>query len=91
MAQKGISLKKKIIGGVKRLSKDIEDYFCIFMKLFIFFYADDTVILSETPSDLQHALYEFLIFVSCETWKLQLSFVRNDQLINNYLNLMAKL
>lgn len=41
------------------------------MKLFtcILFYAEDTVILTETPSDLQHALNEF--FVYCETWKLQ--------------------
>lgn len=41
------------------------------MKLFILFYADDTVILSETPSDNQHVLKEF--FVYCETWKLHVN------------------
>lgn len=51
-------LTEKGISGSESISTDIEDDFCIFMKLFIFFYAIDTVILSEIPSDLQHALNE---------------------------------
>lgn len=51
-------LTEKGISGLESFSTDIEDDFCIFMKLFIFFYAIDTVILSEIPSDLQHALNE---------------------------------
>lgn len=47
--------------------------------LFILFYADDTVILSETPSDLQHALNEF--FVYCETWKLHVNVKRTKIVI----------
>lgn len=50
-------LFKNGISGLESLSKDIED---IFMKLSIF-YADDTVILSDAPSDLQHALNEFFV------------------------------
>lgn len=66
------------------------------MKLFILFYADDTVILSKTPGDLQHALSE--PFVYCETWKLhanvkklKLSYFRKDELRKLHLNLTTKL
>lgn len=33
---------KKCISGLDSISKDIEDNLCAFMKLFTFFYADDT-------------------------------------------------
>lgn len=45
-------LIEKGINVLKNFFKDIEDDLCIFMKLLILFYADNTVILSETPSDL---------------------------------------
>lgn len=44
------------ISGLESFSNDIDDDLCIFMKLLIFFNAADTVILSETPSNLQYAL-----------------------------------
>lgn len=61
-------LIEKGISGLENLSKYIEDDLCIFWTCLYFFYADDTVILSETPSDLQHALKDFSVY--CETWKL---------------------
>lgn len=63
------------ISGLESFSNDIDDDLCIFIKLFIFFNAADTVILSETPSDLQYALNE--CFVYCETWKLHVN-VKKD-------------
>lgn len=58
-------LIEKGIGSLESFSKDIEDDVCIFLKLFVFFFAGDTAILFETPSDLQHALNN--IFVYFET------------------------
>lgn len=63
------------ISGLESFSNDIDDDMCIFMKLFIFFNAADTAILSETPSNLQYALNE--CFVYCETWKLHVN-VKKD-------------
>lgn len=70
-----IDIEKHLIenkmSGLKSFSNDIDDDLFIFMKLFIFFYATDTVILSETPSNLQYALNK--CFVYCETWKLHIN------------------
>lgn len=63
------------ISGLESFSNDIDDDLCIFMKLLIFFNAADTVILSETPSNLQYALNE--CFVYCETWKLHVNVKKN--------------
>jgi hypothetical protein len=41
------------------------------MKLFILFYADDTVIISESVEGLQHALNEFHSY--CIQWKLHVN------------------
>ena len=40
----------------------------MYVKLFILFYADDTVIISESADGLQHALNEFYTY--CNQWKL---------------------
>lgn len=63
------------ISGLESFSNDIDDDLCIFMKLLIFFNAADTVILSETPSNLQYALNE--CFEYCETWKLYVNVKKN--------------
>lgn len=83
------------MSGLESFSNDIDDDLCIFMKLLIFFNAADTVILSETPSNLQYALNE--CFEYCETWKLhvnvkkKLSYFLKDQLLNIHLNSMARI
>lgn len=86
------------ISGLESFSNDIDDDLCISLKVFIFFYAADTVILSETPSNLQYALNE--CFVYCETWKLHVNvkktchifeYIRKDQLLNIHLNSMARI
>lgn len=62
-----------IVKGVQRLKElfqYIGDDLFIFMKLFLFFYADDTVILSKTQSGLQHWTN---FFVYCETWRLHVN------------------
>lgn len=70
-----IDIEKHLIenkmSGLESFSNDIDDDLCISLKVFIFFYAADTVILSETPSNLQYALNE--CFVYCETWKLHVN------------------
>lgn len=64
-----IDIEKHLIenktSGLESFSNDIDDDLCIFMKLFIFYNAAYTAILSETPSNLQYALNE--CFVYCET------------------------
>lgn len=73
---------------------DLQDYFLngrvdginieinqinLFIKLFILLYADDTVIICESPNDLQNALdvyYEY-----CERWKLQVNATKTKILI----------
>jgi hypothetical protein len=47
----------------------VEDELFVFLKLFILLYADDTVILSESATDLQYALDNFYI-IYCTQWKL---------------------
>ena len=42
----------------------------IFLKLFVLLYADDTVVFSETPGELQTSLK--LIDDYCKQWKLKL-------------------
>ena len=53
--------------GVKD-SSTVENEFFMYVKLFILFYADDTVIISESADGLQHALNEFYTY--CNQWKL---------------------
>ena len=52
-----------------------ENYMFSVLKLFILLYADDTVLLSESANDLQHALDVFSDY--CDVWKLH---------VNNYKN-----
>ncbi|MCG8110258.1 MAG: reverse transcriptase family protein, partial [Candidatus Thiodiazotropha taylori] len=51
----------------------------IFLKLFILLYADDTVIFSDNPKDMQNALYTFQDY--CKTWKLKVNASKTKVLI----------
>lgn len=64
-------LLDKNIEGLKSISDAIENELFLYMKLFILFYADDTVIMAETAEDLQNALNEF--YLHCSQWKLQVN------------------
>lgn len=55
-------LLDKNIEGLKSISDAIENEIFMYMKLFILFYADDTVIMTETAEDLQNALNEFYLY-----------------------------
>ena len=55
-------LASKSVGGITIGVKDsstVENEFFMHVKLIILFYADDTVIISESADGLQHALNEF--------------------------------
>lgn len=47
-----------------------EDVF-VYLKLYVLLYADDTVIMAESPTDLQHALDAFYQY--CNLWKLSIN------------------
>lgn len=64
-------LLDKNIEGLKSISDAIENELFLYLKLFILFYADDTVIMAETAEDLQNALNEFYLY--CSQWKLQVN------------------
>jgi hypothetical protein len=63
---------------VESISGYLENQLNIYLKLFIILYADDTVILSESESDLQAQLDAFHEY--CLTWKLK---VNNTSLFPN--------
>jgi hypothetical protein len=67
-------LEAKHVTGLESISGDLENQLNINLKLFIILYADDTVILSESESDLQAQLDAFHEY--CLTWKLK---VNHDQ------------
>ena len=46
--------------GLTSISSNYSDEFNIYLKLFVLLYADDTVLMSESPEDLQHQLDFFL-------------------------------
>ena len=61
-------IERNII-GLRSITDPIEDELLLYLKLL--FYADDTVILVETPGDLQIPLNEFYLY--CEQWKLNIN------------------
>lgn len=56
------------MNGLIRITNDLEEELLLYSQFFILYYADDTVILSESVQDLQHALDECCIY--CKNWKL---------------------
>jgi hypothetical protein len=62
-------LQAKNVTDLESISSELEHQLNIYLKLFIILYADDTVILSESESDLQAQLDAFHEY--CLTWKLK--------------------
>ena len=50
---------------------ELEDNIFNYLKIFVLLYADDTVILSESSSDLQEALDLYASY--CRIWKLEIN------------------
>lgn len=59
------------ISGVQSLTLDIENELNIYLKLFVLLYADDTILLAESSSDLQLLLNNFSQY--CNNWKLRVN------------------
>ena len=57
--------------GLKTVSDIAEEHLSVFLKLFVLLYADDTVLLAESPSDLQTELNKF--FEYCKLWQLKIN------------------
>ena len=53
--------------------------FFMHVKLFILFYTDDTVIISESADGLQHALNEFHTY--CKRWKLTVNIEKTKVIV----------
>ena len=53
------------------ISQDIEDIMNVYMNIFLLLYADDTVLMAETPEDLQKQLNIFHDY--CLAWKLKVN------------------
>lgn len=72
-------LLDKNIAGLQSISSSIEDELMLYMKLCLLFYADDTVIMTETADDLQKALDEFHVY--CSQWKLNVNVEKTKILV----------
>ena len=59
--------------GLDGISQEANRYLCdddieVFLRLYVLLYADDTIVMAETPNDLQDALNA--VHEYCSTWKL---------------------
>lgn len=64
-------LISKNIVGLNTITENIEHELDTYIKIFIMLYADDTVLLAETPTDLQDQLNYFYEY--CTKWKLKVN------------------
>jgi hypothetical protein len=66
------------VPGLNSISDELDSRLDIFMKLFIILYADDTVLMSESSSNLQTLLDKFYLY--CDTWKMKVN-VDNTRIV----------
>ena len=64
-------LEKNNVTGLKTLSDELEQELGYYVKLFVIMYADDTVLLAESASNLQNMLNLFHEY--CLKWKLKVN------------------
>ena len=57
--------------GLSFISTKLEKEFDLYLKLFVLLYADDTILLSESPEDLQYQLDVFNDYCTC--WHLKVN------------------
>ena len=72
-------LEHNYVKGVESISYDAENELMIFVKILLFLYADDTILLSESSEDLQRMLNTFGQY--CEDWKLNVNIEKTKILI----------
>ena len=60
------------VPGLNSISDELDSMLDILMKLFIILYADDTVLMAESASNLQTLLDNFIYIVTFGKWKLML-------------------
>ena len=65
--------------GLESVSRDLEDDLNVFLKLFILLYADNTVLFSESITDLQLQLNVFKEY--CDLWKLKVNVSKTKALV----------
>ena len=61
----------KHVNGLNIITNEIEEELNIYLKLYVFLYADDTVLFSESANDLQLQLNTFCEY--CNIWKLKVN------------------
>ena len=64
-------LENHNVTGLLTISQDIENIMNVYMNIFLLLYADDTVLMAETPEDLQKQLNIFHDY--CLAWKLKVN------------------
>jgi hypothetical protein len=55
-------LENHNVTGLLTISQDIENIINVYINIFLLLYADDTVLMAETPEDLQKQLNIFQIY-----------------------------
>lgn len=64
-------LKSTGSNGLPSISKKFEQEFQMYFNIFVLLYADDTILLAESPAHLQSQLNQFSDY--CERWKLKVN------------------
>ena len=64
-------LENSDLKGIHSITSDIEDELDIYFKIFVLLYADDSILLAESSTDLQLLLNSFSQY--CENWKLKIN------------------
>ena len=72
-------LEEHEVIGVESINKDVENELMIFIKILLFLYADDTILISESAEDLQYMLNIFANY--CNQWKLKINIDKTKILI----------
>ena len=72
-------LGSKNVDGLSTLTDELETQFNQYLKLFVILYADDTVLLSESYTDLQKQLDSLAEY--CELWKLKVNVQKSKVMI----------
>ena len=62
--------------GLEQMSREARTYICdddieVFLKLYVLLYADDTIIMAESPEELQNAISA--VYDYCNIWKLSVN------------------
>ena len=65
--------------GLRNVSEEVMLTFNILLRTFIILYADDTVLISDSATDLQHQLNVFYEY--CNEWKLKVNIEKTKIMI----------